>query len=270
MAFLGSLIGGLGLGLGFGAGGGAGAAIGQRVGDFITPPRTAAELGRDAQQYFDHAFPGTNAWERLGSSQSPGAIQRDVAKRQERSNIASANVSALGMVDQANIGASASFAKSVFEGTGSVDAALDAKRRFLGGFGSGDVKSRGDIKSLAAQKFPDELARLRADTDLKKVQAILRAAEGVLTGAKVPFADELAKAGLDREIAGSLSAWLYRSLGETPVVGGFLQDHGPAAAAAAALFRALPMAARTSFLGRFLKSKMAPARAIGNDRSSVR
>ena len=269
MAFFSSLLGGvfgqklLG-GLGGGIGGGIGGAIGQRFADLITPPQTAAQLGRDAASYYNNAFPGTNPWERLGSSQSSGVSERAIAKRQERATTTSANISASGVRDQANIHTAGGFAKTVFEGTGSVDAALDARRRFLGGVGVGD------IKSLAAQKFPAELANLLADTDLKKAQAILHAAEGVLAGAKVPLADELAKAGLDREIAGSLTAWLYRSLGKTPLIGGYLQDHGPTAAAAAALFRALPMAVRSGFLGRFLQSRMAPNRTVGNDRSSVR
>ena len=36
-------------------------------------PPSAGQMGYDAKQFFDNAFPGTNAWERLGNSSPTGS-----------------------------------------------------------------------------------------------------------------------------------------------------------------------------------------------------
>lgn len=65
-----SAIGGIGSGL-FGAAGGA---LGGKIFG-IPEPKSAAQLGRDTYDYGENAFPGTNPWERLGSSTPVGSVE---------------------------------------------------------------------------------------------------------------------------------------------------------------------------------------------------
>lgn len=50
------------------------------------PGKTGSELGQDASDFFDKAFPGTNPWERLGTGNPAGSVESSQisAKQQQR------------------------------------------------------------------------------------------------------------------------------------------------------------------------------------------
>ncbi len=132
---------------GFGVGGGGPSSIGG-----ITGPGGGAKAGTEARGYYDEAFPGTNAWERLGAGNPIGPIaaagvnakvaarNADVVTRQQAMSVATqaaasvkvAKINAAGAANVATIhsvpAAASAAAATTAAGTGVARVPLEERR----------------------------------------------------------------------------------------------------------------------------------------------
>lgn len=195
-------------GLGASAGGALGGKLLDKIFGVPTPP-TGAELGETQKAFMDAAYPGTNAWERLGSggggSSSPASIASAEIKnqRQMQAREFMQQRSLTEMNNKASIVAS-----TAPLGTSATKSALDVY--------SGKSGSDYDTQiSLAKQKLLPEIANLNAKTQLdlqnafeSAVRARLTKNEADIKQADASLANEMAKAKLTGEKSKSITTLL--------------------------------------------------------------
>ncbi|AJK28269.1 putative minor capsid protein [Eel River basin pequenovirus] len=189
MGFLKKIIGGA-LGA-LGSSGGPLSSIGPMIGKIAGipmpgDPRTGADLGKDARAYFDEAFPGTNPWERLGSSYGGGAVE--VAKQQTKSQEQLQARELRTREKIAKIQARAQTTSAAVAHGPEAVTALDSFSR------TGRVGNFNTPTTIAWKKLQPELDNIAADTRLKQTgayknmqEAMLTGAKGAIEKAKVPF-----------------------------------------------------------------------------------
>ena len=146
----------------------------------IPTPGTGAQLGEDAAAYFDKAFPGTNPWERLGSSYGGAGVEaaRTTTKSQEKMQVKELRTRE--KIAKIQAGATTE-AAAIAHGPSAVTSISGRK-----------VDPFDTPTTLAKQRLPHEINKIIEDTRLVGSQADIE-------GAKAKIADALAKAGLTRE-----------------------------------------------------------------------
>lgn len=83
-------------------GGALGAIFGDKIFGVPSPP-TAADISKDALEYYNTVFPGTTPWERLGTSSPTGAISSTSMQNQTSNRIANMSASNDMIMDRARL-----------------------------------------------------------------------------------------------------------------------------------------------------------------------
>lgn len=196
-------------------GGPAGAAIGSGISKIPGIPglggATGRSLGRDARDYFDEAYPGTTPWERLGGSGYAGAgveaskeTARSAERMQDKELATRTNI--------AGMQAKAQTQSAAIQFGGKAVAGVDKYRR------TGVTADYDTPATLAARRFQDDVAKVKADTTEALQKANRDFVEALRTGIQfqidqefVKYKDIVGKARATKEITPSVYATIINS-----------------------------------------------------------
>lgn len=159
----------------YGGPGGAalGYSAGQAVGGGLTKPSSVSgsEQGRQARDYFDEAYPGTTAWERLGTS-SPMASVAIAAKQVENTkSIANQqqSVQHKGIVQQYALGKQQLANQKAIAKIGARSAAVAAggtlginNIKAAGDYATGDDSGASGVRGISTQRVTAEASQEQA------------------------------------------------------------------------------------------------------------
>ena len=168
---------------------------------------TGAQLGKDAKAYFDKAFPGTNAWERLGSSYGGSSVE--AAKQTTRAQERMQTKELATRKDIAEIGAEAQVQSSAIQFGGDAVAGVSRFRR------DGSTPNYDTHSTIAAKKLAHEIRNIDQDTRKKFSEEARNLVEAHKTGLQNKIEREyakFAKAIAEARLAGQLTQNKYNVL----------------------------------------------------------